>query len=299
MKYVLQTNGLTKEYSRKKAVDNVSLTVRQGDIYGFVGKNGAGKTTFIRMILGLTRVTAGSFSFFDGDTSQEHRRRIGSLVESPSLYKNMTAHDNLEMYSIMTGADKTEIGGLLELVGLADTGKKRAADFSLGMKQRLGIAMALVGVPELLILDEPINGLDPKGIVEIRELLLELKNKGKTIFISSHILGELEKIATCYGIISAGRLVEEITAEQLKTLSIERTIITTDRPEQALETAKKLLGTHKITLENGKIYVSGAIPNIGELTSEMFRQGIAVTGITNDGGGAEEYFLKKMEEGQS
>ncbi len=299
MKYVLQTNGLTKEYSRKKAVDNVSLTVRQGDIYGFVGKNGAGKTTFIRMILGLTRVTAGSFSFFDGDTSQEHRRRIGSLVESPSLYKNMTAHDNLEMYSIMTGADKAEIGGLLELVGLADTGKKRAADFSLGMKQRLGIAMALVGDPELLILDEPINGLDPKGIVEIRELLLELKNKGKTIFISSHILGELEKIATCYGIISAGRLVEEITAEQLKTLSIERTIITTDRPEQALETAKKLLGTHKITLENGKIYVSGAIPNIGELTSEMFRQGIAVTGITNDGGGAEEYFLKKMEEGQS
>ena len=299
MKYVLQTNGLTKEYSHKKAVDNVSLTVRQGDIYGFVGKNGAGKTTFIRMILGLTRVTAGSFSFFDGDTSQEHRRRIGSLVESPSLYKNMTAHDNLEMYSIMTGADKAEIGGLLELVGLADTGKKRAADFSLGMKQRLGIAMALVGDPELLILDEPINGLDPKGIVEIRELLLELKNKGKTIFISSHILGELEKIATCYGIISAGRLVEEITAEQLKTLSIERTIITTDRPEQALETAKKLLGTHKITLENGKIYVSGAIPNIGELTSEMFRQGIAVTGITNDGGGAEEYFLKKMEEGQS
>ena len=299
MNYVLQTNGLTKEYSHKKAVDNVSLTVRQGDIYGFVGKNGAGKTTFIRMILGLTRVTAGSFSFFDGDTSQEHRRRIGSLVESPSLYKNMTAHDNLEMYSIMTGADKAEIGGLLELVGLADTGKKRAADFSLGMKQRLGIAMALVGDPELLILDEPINGLDPKGIVEIRELLLELKNKGKTIFISSHILGELEKIATCYGIISAGRLVEEITAEQLKTLSIERTIITTDRPEQALETAKKLLGTHKITLENGKIYVSGAIPNIGELTSEMFRQGIAVTGITNDGGGAEEYFLKKMEEGQS
>ena len=299
MKYILQTNGLTKEYSHKKAVDNVSLTVRQGDIYGFVGKNGAGKTTFIRMILGLTRVTAGSFSFFDGDTSQEHRRRIGSLVESPSLYKNMTAHDNLEMYSIMTGADKAEIGGLLELVGLADTGKKRAADFSLGMKQRLGIAMALVGDPELLILDEPINGLDPKGIVEIRELLLELKNKGKTIFISSHILGELEKIATCYGIISAGRLVEEITAEQLKTLSIERTIITTDRPEQALETAKKLLGTHKITLENGKIYVSGAIPNIGELTSEMFRQGIAVTGITNDGGGAEEYFLKKMEEGQS
>ena len=299
MKYILQTNGLTKEYSHKKAVDNVSLTVRQGDIYGFVGKNGAGKTTFIRMILGLTRVSAGSFSFFDGDTSQAHRRRIGSLVESPSLYKNMTAHDNLEMYSIMTGADKTEIGGLLELVGLADTGKKRAADFSLGMKQRLGIAMALVGDPELLILDEPINGLDPKGIVEIRELLLELKNKGKTIFISSHILGELEKIATCYGIISAGRLVEEITAEQLKTLSIERTIITTDRPEQALETAKKLLGTHKITLENGKIYVSGAIPNIGELTSEMFRQGIAVTGITNDGGGAEEYFLKKMEEGQS
>lgn len=299
MEYILQTKELTKEYSHRKVVDSVSLTVKKGDIYGFVGKNGAGKTTFIRMILGLTKVTDGSFSFFNGDTSKTHRRRIGSLVESPSLYKNMTAKDNLEMYSIMTGADKAEIDSLLELVGLADTGKKRAVDFSLGMKQRLGIAMALVGDPELLILDEPINGLDPKGIVEIRELLLELKSRGKTIFISSHILGELEKIASCYGIISSGKLVEEITAEQLRAMSLERTIIRTDRPDEAMAVAKKLLGTDKMTLENDRLFITGAIPNIGELTSEMFRQGIAVTGITNDNGGAEEYFLKKMEEGQS
>lgn len=299
MKYILQTKDLTKEYSHKRAVDNVSLAVRQGDIYGFVGKNGAGKTTFIRMILGLTRVTSGSYSFFEGDSSQDHRRRIGSLVEKPSLYKNMTAKDNLDMYSIMIGADKAETGRLLDLVGLSDTGKKRVADFSLGMKQRLGIAMALVGDPELLILDEPINGLDPKGIAEIRELFLKLKNNGKTIFISSHILGELEKIASCYGIISAGRLVEEITSEQLHSMSIERTIIRADRPEDAMAVAKKLLGADKMKIEYGRLYITGSVPNIGELTNEMFKQGITVTGITNDNGGAEEYFLKKMEEGQS
>lgn len=299
MKYILQTKELTKVYSMKKAVDNVSLTVKPGDIYGFVGKNGAGKTTFIRMIHGLTRATQGSCSFFDGAGDAGDRRRIGSLVESPALYKNLSARQNLELYCIMTGSDRASADGLLELVGLSDTGKKRVADFSLGMKQRLGIAMALVADPEFLVLDEPINGLDPKGIVEIRELLLDLNRKGKTIFISSHILGELEKIATCYGIISSGRLVEEITARQLQEMSMERTMINTDSPEKARKIAAGILGSDNLAIENGILCVSKKIPNIGELTNEMFKNGIIVSGITSDNGGAEEYFLRKMEEGQS
>ena len=214
MSYIMQTKGLTKIYSNTKAVDNVSITLEPGDIYGFVGKNGAGKTTFIRMILGLSKANEGSFDFFDGEPLETAKRKIGSLIETPSIYKNMSAKDNLLMYCTMLDVDKKCIGELLETVGLTDTGKKKAADFSLGMKQRLGIAMALVGDPELLILDEPINGLDPKGIVEMRELLISLKNKGKTIFVSSHYLGELEKIATRYGIIASGRLVEELTREK-------------------------------------------------------------------------------------
>ena len=303
MDYIMTTEGLTKMYGSKTAAKDINIHIREGEIYGLIGRNGAGKTTVMRMLSGLSVPTSGSFTLF-GKTGKDVKKemcKVGVLIEHPGIYPNMSATENLKIKCIAMGIknSRAATGELLDIVGLSGVGDKAAGSFSLGMRQRLGIALALVGNPKIIILDEPINGLDPKGIVEIRELLLELKNKGKTIFISSHILGELEKIATCYGIISAGRLVEEITAEQLKTLSIERTIITTDRPEQALETAKKLLGTHKITLENGKIYVSGAIPNIGELTSEMFRQGIAVTGITNDGGGAEEYFLKKMEEGQS
>ncbi|MBQ9461963.1 MAG: ATP-binding cassette domain-containing protein [Clostridia bacterium] len=297
MKYVLKTEELTKTYSRSNAVDKVSITVKPGEIYGFVGKNGAGKTTFMRTVLGLTRASGGSFSFFDGQALKDAGRRIGSLIEAPALYKNLSAKDNLEMYSIMLKADKSRIPDILKLVGLSDTGKKPAARFSLGMKQRLGIAMALVGDPDFLMLDEPINGLDPMGIVEIRELLIRLRDEGKTIFISSHILGELEKIATCYGIISSGKLIEELTSEQLKKLSVEKTAITASDPEKARDIAVKLLKNDSITIEDGKVYVAGGIPNIGELTNEMFKAGIVVSGISDENDSAEEYFLKKMEEG--
>lgn len=297
MEYVLRTEGLTKKYSGTNAVNDVTLTVKPGEIYGFVGKNGAGKTTFMRMVLGLIKPSGGSFSFFDGQDLRNAGKRIGSLIETPALYRNLSAKDNLELYSIMLGADKSRIPELLKLVGLGDTGKKTAAKFSLGMKQRLGIAMSLVGDPDLLMLDEPINGLDPMGIVEIRELLLKLKNDGKTIFISSHILGELEKIATCYGIISSGRLVDELTSDDLRRLCVEKTVIKTSDPEKAKDIAAGLLKNDSITVKNGKMYIVGDIPNIGELTNEMFKAGIVVSGIANENDSAEEYFLRKMEEG--
>lgn len=297
MDYVLKTEKLTKEYSHTKVVDSISVTVKQGDIYGFVGKNGAGKTTFIRIVLGLANQTEGTFEFFGGENLLQARKHIGSLIESPALYTNMTARENLNMFCTMLGTDKKEIDTILETVGLVDTGKKKARDFSLGMKQRLGIGMALVGDPDFLILDEPINGLDPTGIVEIRELLLKLKNQGKTIFISSHYLGELEKIATRYGIIAKGRLVEELTAEELSKKCGKRTVIKTNNAEAAKEIVSKFLGTDKVSIgTDGTLYVQDTISDIGALTNELFKAGIVVSGISDDENSAEDYFIKRMEE---
>ncbi len=297
MDYVLQTEKLTKAYRGTNVVDGVSLTVRQGDIYGFVGKNGAGKTTFIRTVLGLTKATDGTFRFFDGEDLTTARRKTGSLIEGPALYRNMTAEDNIELYARMLGADLKRSQELLEKVGLSNTGKKRVVNFSLGMKQRLGLAMALIGDPDFLMLDEPINGLDPKGIVEIRELLLLLREQGKTIFISSHILGELEKVATRYGIISNGHLVEELTAEELKKICVARTIIKTNNPSKAEEIVKRVLQSEGVSTESGLVMVTVPIGNIGLLTNELFKEGITVFGISNDDNSAEQYFIRRMEEG--
>ena len=294
---VLQTDGLTKVYSDTKVVDGVSLTVNQGDIYGFVGKNGAGKTTFIRMILGLTGITDGSFRLFDGENISSAKKRVGSLIESPAIFRNMTAKQNLDIYCTMLGTDKKTIPDILKTVGLSDTGRKKSGDFSLGMKQRLGIAIALIGNPDFLILDEPINGLDPTGIVDIRELLLDLKNQGKTIFISSHILGELEKIATRYGIISSGKLVEEITSQELAEKCGSRTVITVSDTSKSVEIIAKILdtGSENIECDKNNIFVKSKIDNIGELTNALFNAGVTVSGISNDENSAEKYFIRKME----
>lgn len=296
MNDVLHTEELTKAYNKTNVVDHVSLTVHQGDIYGFVGKNGAGKTTFIRLVLGLTQPTSGSFHFFDGAPLADARRKTGSLIEGPSLYRNMTARENIELYAAMLKADKKRSQELLQTVGLSDTGKKRVADFSLGMKQRLGIAMALVGDPDFLMLDEPINGLDPKGIVEMRELLLSLHRQGKTIFISSHILGELEKVATRYGIIANGHMVEEITAEELQKKCVSRTVIKTGDPQKAAAVAARILQTDAITIENGLLMIAQPVENIGALTNAMFAENIVVSGISSDDNSAEQYFIRRMEE---
>jgi len=217
MCYVLQTRKLAKEYGGKKVVDNISIEVRKGEIYGFIGENGAGKTTLMRMICGLASPSEGSITLFGSSDLVSQRHRIGCTIENPALYPAMTAMENLETQRILLGVkDKNVSAKLLDTVNLGSAGKKKAKDFSLGMKQRLMIALALLGDPEFLVLDEPINGLDPIGIRKMRDLFLALnKERGITILISSHILGELEKIATRYGIISGGKMVNEFKAEEL------------------------------------------------------------------------------------
>ncbi|MBO6206880.1 MAG: ATP-binding cassette domain-containing protein [Lachnospiraceae bacterium] len=222
METIFSCEHLRKKYGVFTALDDLSMQIEKGAIYGFVGKNGAGKTTLIRLLCGLQRPTGGHFTLFgaDSETSDlsEQRRRLGAVVESPAFLKDMTARDNLiQQYLLLGLPDFKGIDELLSLVGLADTGKKKAGKFSLGMKQRLGIAMALCGDPDFIILDEPTNGLDPQGIIEIRELILRLnREKGITFLISSHILDELSRLATHYGFIDKGHMVRQMSAEELR-----------------------------------------------------------------------------------
>lgn len=223
MEYVLTTNKLTKKYGNFKSLDELSIHIPKGSIYGLVGKNGAGKTTLIRVICGLQEPTSGEYSIYgisnkDRQISKS-RRRIGAVVETPSIHLGMTAEDNLKQQAIAIGLPSYEsIPEILRLVGLENTGKKKARNFSLGMKQRLGIAIALIGNPDFIILDEPTNGLDPQGIIEMRELILKLNREHRiTVLISSHILGELSKLATHYGFIEKGHIVKEISATELET----------------------------------------------------------------------------------
>lgn len=222
MDYVLRTNALTKHYKDFKALNGLTMNVPKGSIYGFVGRNGAGKTTLIRMVCGIQFPTDGSFELYGVKNSDpkisETRRRMGAVVETPSILPYLSARKNLEMqYDIMGMPDYNGIDELLDLVGLKNTGSKLSKDFSLGMRQRLGIAVALCGKPDFLVLDEPINGLDPQGIIEMRELILKLNRENNiTILISSHILDELSKIATHYGFINGGQIVREMSAEELE-----------------------------------------------------------------------------------
>ena len=224
MDYILETRSLSKHYGRFKALDGMNMHVPKGAIYGLVGKNGAGKTTLIRLICGLQEPSSGSFTLYGTENRDKAivkaRRRMGAVVETPSLYPDMTAEDNLKMQYRVLGLPSFEgIGELLSLVGLENTGRKKARHFSLGMKQRLGIAVALVGDPDFLVLDEPVNGLDPQGIIEIRELILKLNRERQiSVLISSHLLDELSRLATHYGFIDSGHMVREISAAELDTV---------------------------------------------------------------------------------
>ena len=225
MEYILQTFNISKKYKKNYALKNVNINISRGDIYGFVGENGSGKTTIIRLITGLIFPTQGSFKLFGVDNTSNDilkvRKKIGAIVESPSIYQNMSAYDNLKMQCDILGIKDydTKIKETLKEVGLdyLYNDKKHSSNFSLGMRQRLGMAMALLGDVEFIILDEPMNGLDPSGIVEIRELILKLnKEKNITFLISSHILTELSLVATKYGIISKGKMIKEIDSSDLK-----------------------------------------------------------------------------------
>ncbi len=223
MDYILKTNNLKKYYRNFKALDGLKMNVPKGSIYGFIGRNGAGKTTLIRLVCGIQYPTDGELSLYgvnytDKKISQS-RRRIGSVIETPALYTDMTAAENLkQQYRVLGIPDFEQIPQLLKLVGLENTENKKARQFSLGMRQRLGIALALCGDPDFLVLDEPINGLDPEGIIEIRELIMKLNREKKiTVLISSHYLDELSKLATHYGFISNGKMVREMSAEELES----------------------------------------------------------------------------------
>ena len=221
MDYILETRSLSKQYGHFKALDGMDMHIPKGAIYGLVGKNGAGKTTLIRLICGLQEPSSGSFTLYGTENRDKAivraRRRMGAVVETPSLYPDMTAEDNLKMQYRVLGLPSFEgIGELLSLVGLENTGRKKVRHFSLGMKQRLGIAVALAGDPDFLVLDEPVNGLDPQGIIEIRELILKLNRERQiSVLISSHTLDELSRLATHYGFMDSGRMVKEISAEEL------------------------------------------------------------------------------------
>lgn len=292
---LLSTSALTKQFGRHKAVDQVSMHIKRGAIYGFIGRNGAGKTTTLRMIGGLASPTAGEIEMFGcrGRELKQIRSRVGCLIEGPGLYGNMTARDNMKMKCLLLGVQKKGyIEELLEVVGLKDVGKKHVKRYSLGMKQRLGIAMALIGEPDLLVLDEPINGLDPQGIAEVRETILRLnKERNITILISSHILEELSKIATDYGIIHQGTLLQEITDEELRERCSERLEITLSSPELAIPVLDRLGIRRYQVMDKEHIYVFERLDESARLNMEFAKAGIPVKGLVVTNEELETYFL--------
>ncbi len=292
---VLTTSGLTKRYGKFTALDGLTMTVPRGAIYGFVGRNGAGKTTLIRVICGLQAPTAGEYALYGVDSRDRKiarsRRRMGAVVETPSIYLDMSAADNLkQQYRILGLPDFTGVPELLELVGLEDTGRKKARNFSLGMKQRLGIAVALAGDPDFLVLDEPINGLDPQGIIEIRELILKLNRERQiTVLISSHILDELSRLATHYGFIDHGRMVREMSAAELETAARKCMRVTvSDTAALALVldgmgAAYKILSDHQ-----ADVY---AKLNVTQLTLALAERGCEVRSIEERDESLESFFI--------
>ena len=297
MDNVLTTHGLTKRYKNQLAVNCVNMTIRRGDIYGFVGENGSGKTTVIRLITGLIFPNNGSFALFGIDNRSadigKARSRVGAIVESPSIYMNMSAYDNLKTQCAILGTgDDDKIRTVLTDVGLEALyeEKKHASNFSLGMRQRLGIAMALLGDPDFLILDEPMNGLDPAGIVGIRELILKLnRERGITFLISSHILTELSLVATKYGIISKGRLIKEITAEQLHSECSRTTVITADDPQKLAQVVNSCVSNRIEYTPNG-VKIIGDV-ELNTLLAAIIADGVHILSINSSETSFEEYYL--------
>lgn len=294
MDYVLKTDKITKIYGKHTVVDHVSMHVKKGDIYGFIGKNGAGKTTFMRIVAGLAAPAAGSMELFGSGDLEKQRQRLGTLIEQPGLYGMMTARDNLEVVRKSFGiTGKFVVDEMLEFVGLAQAGKKKVKNFSMGMKQRLGIAIALFCSPDFLILDEPINGLDPEGIKEVRDLLSKLNRERQiTILISSHILGELSKIATNYGIIKEGALIEEFAAEDLKSRCRRCVKLVVDDAQRAATVLEeKCHITEYDVPEEGLLRVFDGLDNSWVMNRELVEGGIHLKESYLAGQDLEGYFM--------
>lgn len=295
MEYVLQTDALRKDYKNFKALNGLSMNIPKGSIYGLVGKNGSGKTTLIRLICGLQEPTSGSYVLYGRKNTQgqieKSRRRIGAVVETPSLYLDMTASENMKyQYKLIGNPDYSTITEILKLVGLENTGKKKAGNFSLGMKQRLGIAIALSGNPDFLILDEPINGLDPQGIVEIRELILKLnKEMGITVLISSHILDELSKLATHYGFIDSGSLVCEISAAELESRCRKRIKVKVDNIKSLIRYLDGK-GFEYSVISESEAYIY-ASPEVTAFVTDLSGAGCKVFALSESDESLESYFI--------
>lgn len=295
MESILTTSNITKIYKNVYAVNNININIHQGDIYGLVGRNGAGKTTLMKMIAGLAKPTSGNYKIF-GHFPEENKdllKRVGCLIEAPGVYPNMTAKENLKQKCILLGVNKKDyINGLLETVGLGNVGNKRVNQFSLGMRQRLGIALALIGEPDLLILDEPINGLDPQGIVQMRDMIINLnKERNITFLISSHILEELSKICTRFGFVNNGVLVEEDTVEELFDKCSDHVVIKTNTPEKACLILDSINVTDYKVVTNDTIRVFGGNDKTAFMNSALVSQGVEVKEIHIEGVSIEEYFL--------
>ncbi|MCL2405473.1 MAG: ABC transporter ATP-binding protein [Defluviitaleaceae bacterium] len=294
---ILKTQNLCKRYGRRPAVDNVSITVEKGDIFGLIGQNGAGKTTFMRLVTSLTRADSGEISLF-GETTPARltaaRARIGSVIEAPALYGSLTAFQNLEYYRIQRGiADKNRVQQVLETVSLTDTGKKKFKNFSLGMKQRLGLAVAILSHPDFLIMDEPTNGLDPIGIIEMRDLIKRLSLEGITLLVSSHILSELAQVANKYAIIHNGRLLKSLTHDELQEECKQALAITVDDVAKAsvvLETALGASNYKQVSANELRVY--DRVEDPAEITFRLSQEGVRVSGITAVGDSLEDYYTK-------
>ena len=300
--YILKTQSLSKHFGKFAANESISVGIRKGAIYGLVGRNGAGKTTFMKMICSLSSPTSGSFELCG--QSYPHlgsaRAKIGNLIEDPGIYANMSAYDNLKAKGkLYGGVDKEKINDIIRIVGLEKAGKKHAGKFSLGMKQRLGIALALIGDPEVLVLDEPINGLDPAGVAEIRETLQRLNHeRGITIIISSHILGELSKLCTDYGFIDRGMLIKEITSDRLGADCTDYIKLLVDDTDKA----KKVLGSLGVADvtdgDTGELRIVGMTAGTNEIVEAMVLNKVKVYEISKQGTDLEGYYLNMLGNGR-
>lgn len=294
-KYMIETVDLTKQYGSQKALDHVSIHIAKGEIYGFVGRNGAGKTTFLKLLCSLIDKSSGEIRINGNTDLASEAGNIGALIEAPGIYPKLSAYRNLYLKCLLVGVKHPhkETKRVLEEIGLGRVGNKQSGAFSLGMRQRLGIGMAMIGDPEILLLDEPINGLDPQGIVEVRNLLLSLQKKGTTIIVSSHLLDELKRVANRFGIIESGKMVKEITNEELHDMARQCYKLRTNNNTKAIDVLKGL-GYKEIEASNDYITVNDKNFESAKAVKQLVEKGIGVEEVFESKEDSENVFVRMM-----